>query len=431
MNYDIQELINNGQAYMAAEKYESAVKEFSKALELDKMNAEILSQLGNAFVCLEQYDEAMNSFKSALMVDSENGKILYSIGGVYLLKNDFAEAVRYYNRAEAAGYRSVEMYLILSGVFAESEDYPQAIRAITRAIELKPLRGDLYARKAELQAEYGMYDDALVTLKDFKELIPDSYDVYEQMVRIYCLQKKYTLAEGVAEEALSRFPNDPAIMLLKLQVLVESGKYADAVCYSDSLLPAAQENDSILGQIVLYKATSLALQGKTPDVIRTLENYRCLNTDEKALYLLMNTCMLQKQFSKVIDKAEILERISSDPGIKAAAMYYRVNAIQNMKGIEFAAQEYKKILPILRRISVEAPQNYEIYIYRLLSHAEIGEFEKAIALADYLENAYPELPDGHMYKYHIYKRMGDHDKAKMEREAVMKIAPDLQLEPVM
>ena len=90
--------------------------------------------------------------------------------------------------------------------------------------------------------------------------------------------------------------------------------------------------------------------------------------------------------------------------------------------------QYKSLVSELRRLSLKSPQNYEIYIYRLLCYVELGDFEKAIELSNYLENAYPELPDGHLYRYHIYKRMGLLEKANIEKEKALRIAPQLRID---
>ena len=429
MDYEVQEHLNQGVAYMSAENYELAISEFNQAIAVDSKNIEALNHLGNAYACVEKYDEALRSFKTSLMLEPENGKTLYSIGGIYLLMNDFATAVRYYNRAEAAGYSSVEMYIILAGVFAESEDYPQAIRSVSNAIKLKPLRGDLYVRKASMQIQCNMFDEALETLEELKELVPDSFDTYDLSVQINCLRSDFDEADKVAEEGLRRFPNDPAIQLLKLKVLVESGQYEKGLEYSKTILQS-DIDDFIMQKAVMYRATAEAQMGRTDDVIRTLEDYSENHSDVQALYLLMNMYMVKKDYEGTIKCADKLQHLKTDAPVRAALLYYRANAIQHICNQGDPEKALREIIPELRRLSIQAPQNYEIYIYRLLVHTQLKEYDKALALADYLENAYPELPDGHLYKYHIYTNMGEKEKAITERDLAMQISPDLKLEIV-
>lgn len=424
MNIEIQEYLNQGIAYMSAENYPYAIDAFNKAIGLDPSNVDALSHLGNAYACVEEYDKALASFKTALMYQEEDGKLLYSIGGIYLLKNDFASAVRYYNRAEKAGYVSLEMYLILAGMFAETGDYYQAIRAISNAIQIKPLRADLYVRKATLQFQHDMTEEAIETLDELNEIVPDAFESYELRARIYCSQRNFDEAKSVVDDAVHRFPNDPVVQLLKLQVLVEAGNNNEAVECAQSLL-TKELDDSILQKVILYKATAEAKLEKPKDVIETLEAYTKDHDDVETLYLLMNMYMATRMHDNVIKTADRLDRLDASAQIKASVLFYRANSMFAIHGNE---QIYHDILPSLRHLSIEAPQSYEIYIYRLISHTRIREFDKALSLADYLQNAYPENPDGHLYKYYIYSSMGEKDKAEEEKRLLSEIAPDLRID---
>ena len=426
MELESKELLHQGMAYMAAENYELAADTFRKATKVDPQNVDALAYLGNACACIEQFEEAIKAFKTALLYKKDDGQLLYSLGGIYLLKNDFASAIRYYNRAEKSGYRTVEMYIIISGVFAESEDYPQAIRAITNAIKLAPLRGDLYVRKANMQIQFNMLDDAVDTLEELKELIPDALNSYDLETQIFCEKKEFEKAKEVAQQALARFPDELSSKLLMLRVLTESGNHPAATNLSEEMLREDPSGD-MLQQIVMYRATSFALQEDTRSVINTLEGYANINSDPQALFLLMNTYLIARDYAGVKSSADRMLKLEIEVPIEAAAKFYRLNAEHNISGIDAVRSQYKKLVSELRSLSLKSPQNYEIYIYRLLCYVELGDFEKAIELSNYLENAYPELPDGHLYRHHIYKRMGLLEKANIEKEKALHIAPQLRI----
>lgn len=428
MKMETQELFNQGKMYMAAENYALAEKCFADICKAEPENVDALCHLGNALTCLDKFDEALKTFRSALMHDKDNGRILYSIAGVYLLDNDIASAVRYYNRAEAAGYRSVEMYLILAGIFAESEDYAQAIRAFSNAIELRPLKAELYSKKASLQINYGDKEGALATLAELRELIPDAYESYKLAVQIHCMTESYDKALQEAEAGLARFPDDPMIKLLKLRVLAEAGRYEQTILLAEEILsmPDIAEAES---KTIIYKASAHAMLSQTDKVIDTLRTYTSLDKDAQALYLLMNTYQMTGKFAGVKECAEKLEALDVDAPTMAAAIYYKANAIGRLEPGK-AAAEFARIVPVLRKLSLKAPQNREIYVFRLLSHTELKEYDKAHALADYLCNAYPELPDGHLYRSHIFNRQGQREKAESERKAALAIAPGLKLQPL-
>lgn len=429
METELREYLNIGIDYMTAGNYEKAAEEFKKILEKDSECTEAYIHLGNAYVNQENYQEGLKAFKTALMFEPENGLVLYSIAGTYLLSDNFAEALKYYNRAETAGYRTIEMYQTMSVIFIESEDYPQAIRAISKAIELKPLRGDLYVRKAELQIEAGMQDEALETLEEFKELIPDAANTYMLGVQIYCLRKEYRKALEIAEEGLARFPEDPAMQLLKCKALVEGEAYEEA---RDYLLEVRKNelNREQLRTAVMYQATSYARLEQGKEIVQVLEEYLKENEDQEMAYFLLNTYLLLKDYDGIIKTADKLIAMPAEDRVLAAALYYRAHALQQRDGMAAAEAEFKRLTRELRTISVRVPNGREIYIYRLLLHTELKEYEKALNLTEYLKNAYPEMTDGYLYSYFVYKRMGNREKALEARDAALQIDPDLKLEPL-
>lgn len=421
---EMEEFLNTGIAYMAAGNYEAAIFQFEKIIYLDKKNKEAYKHLGNAYANLARYDESETAFKTALMVSPDDGMLYFSLGSVKLLRGDYVGAVRYYNKAEENNYRSVDLYTIRANIFADSEDYFQAIREISKAIELKPMRGDLYNKKAVLQIKAGMEDEAMGTLEEFMELLPDSFDAYDMSVQVYCMREEFDKAFEIAETACARFPKDPAIQLLKLKIYIDSKKYLEAKEYADKILTLQLTRD-VLKKTVIYKAVACAMLQQIPDLIETLENFSNEHKDEEVLYLLANTYAANRNYSKLKIVAIELGSLAQTPAIWVTARFYQVKALEMTEGIEIAAPEYKRLTSEFRKFSIEHPKVYETYIYRLIAHMMIGEYKKALELSDYLEQAYPQLPDGHLYRYHIYSRMGEMVKASEEKEQALKINPSL------
>ena len=102
-------------------------------------------------------------------------------------------------------------------------------------------------------------------------------------------------------------------------------------------------------------------------------------------------------------------------------------ALDKMGESEKAKQEYKKLTSDFRRATIDNPALYEGYIYRILCHTEIGEYDKALELADYIESVDPDSADANSYRFYIYKKMGDMEKAEEAKAAALRLAPDLVL----
>lgn len=94
---------------------------------------------------------------------------------------------------------------------------------------------------------------------------------------------------------------------------------------------------------------------------------------------------------------------------------------------EKARAEYRTLTSKLRKFTIKDPSFYEGYLYRLLSHAKIGEFDKALELADYVGDLYPDKSDAHAFRYFIYKEMGDMTLADKERKIAKAMNSDLNI----
>ena len=82
----------------------------------------------------------------------------------------------------------------------------------------------------------------------------------------------------------------------------------------------------------------------------------------------------------------------------------------------------------MRKATINDPSFYEGYLYRLLSHVKIKEYDKALDLAEYIENLYPEKADAHAFRYFIFKEMGNSEEAKKERDLAKSMNPNLDIQ---
>lgn len=423
---ELQECMNLGMDYMASGNFNEAILEFQKAISTDAQNIDIYMHLGNAYASLGQFEAAVKAFKTALMFRENDGKALFSIGSVYYLQNDFASAVKYYNKAEKSGYENTDLFMMKAGIFVESEDYTQAIREISKAIKLNPFRGELYNRKIILQVQAKQTDEAMETLQEYLELMPDSLDAYDMSVQLHCMRKEYQKAETVIKSARELFPDDPVIAFLEIKVYIESEQYDKAKEKAEILLSAGVDGE-IERKTVIYLATACAKLGNLFEASEALVRYTEKKKNDEVMYLLMNAYMAENDYEKVKIIAEELKAMECTPSVLGAAKFYYAEALEHTEGMERSAKEYRSLVTELRKMSIQNPGLYEVYIYRLLCHTRLREYDKALELADYLEKTRPDLADGHLYKYHIYKAMGETEKAETEKALVRHINPQINL----
>lgn len=419
--------INMGIGYMSSEEYDKAIKKFEEALEYDSQDAEVYIHLGNAYANKEEYNQSIAYFKKALVIKKDDGEVLFNIGNIYFLKDEYADAIKYYNRAEKSGYEYVELYEVMAEIFIITGDFVQALRNINKAIAIEPLNGELWIQKVALQINMGSYDEALETLEEFKEVLPDSIEIYHLASNILCKMDRIDEAELIALEAVSKFPEDGFAKLIHIKVLIEAGKFEKAQTEIDEIkikgIATGLEREIALQESMIY-----AYDNRTDKVIETLQHALEYEKDDpELLHLLLTTYVTTRDFNKIYELSEYMTTLDLPPEINAEARFYYAKTCKELKGTEKAQKMFETLVKDLRRITIDNPTLYEVYIYRLLCDIEVKNYEEALELADYLETLYPEKADGHAFRYLVYKDKGDEKNAELEFEKAKKANPNIGL----
>ncbi len=424
------DLVSQGIALMSQTKYEEAKEVFTQAVTKDPRNPENYIHLGNSEANLENFDEAIKQFEKALLLDKKSIDALFGIGNVYFLKGDRVSAVKYYNKAEESGELTAEMYEIMAGLFSVENDYNQALRCINKAIKANPLDARLYLSKVSYFMELDRADQALETLKDLNTLLPDTYESYSLLIEIYIQTKNFEEADKVVAKGVERFPTDENIAFLKIKVLVAEEKDKEAIQYIEQLraagIIAATKEDVAMQEAYIYTRG-----GELKKAIEVLEAVCDVNyTNATIDFLLINAYVKYSNFEKVEFISKKMQAIDIEDQGKfyyASAMFYHAEALLELKRDEEAIKEFQELKVQFRRATINDPAFYEGYIYRVLIHKALKEYNEALKLCDYLEAMYPEKTDAYSFRYAIYKDMGNNEMAEKQKAKVLEINPSFQL----
>lgn len=419
--------ISQGIALMSAANYPAAKAEFEEAIRINVRSAEAYTHLGNACANLGELDEALAAFKNALVVEPNSAETLFSIASIYLMKNDRLRAVEYYNKAEEAGFKRAELYQILATLFFEIHDSAQALRNITKAIAVAPFDGEARVLKARIYLADNRYDEALDTLEDMQKVLPDAFEAYDLRTQIYSGLGKHEEALRVAEMGCSRFPNDAVLALTKLKVLVAM-QDDDAALELIEAMKKMPQYDAVVKESVLQEAIVYLRKEDATTAIKILTAVNeKLGGDSDVLYVLLDLYGKLDNHEKTSEIADKLIALNPNYFYLYTAKFFKAHSAEHMGKTDSAKAQYRKLTSELRKATINNPSFYEGYIYRLLCHTRIGEYDKALSLADYIENLHPDRADGHAYRHYIYKTMGDTEKAEAEKQLALKLNPGMNL----
>lgn len=426
-NENILDLLNQGITLMKLQKHADARDVFQRVLEQEPENFDAYIHLGNAYVNLDEMDEAVKAFKSALILDKNSGQALFSLANVYYLMDDNKNAIKHYVKAENAGYRTADMYLIMGNIFYSAGDTVQALRYVSRAVKEQPLRGDLWRQRVMLELELGHIDAALETLDEFESILPEALDIHELRTRILLDLAQYDKAREPLQKALNLFPDDMRLRLLKIRLENTSGHLE--VAKEEIAHIKAQGLDAGFRKKIAMEEADIYLKEQNPSkIIDSLSwGLEEANNDPDLLFIMLNTYIATLDYPNIIKFADQLLKLEEiDPSVMASAEFYRALSLRQTGKEEEAVEKFKKLTRSLRKLTIDNPENTDIFIYRLLTHNALKEYDAAFELADYLGKVSSDEASVHAFRSLIYKEMGEQEKADAELEIAKKLNPNIK-----
>lgn len=90
---------NLGMAYDHKGDFENAIPQYKKAIELNPLNPKTYNNLGNAYNKLNQFDQAIKAYEEALKLNPHYKAVYNNLGVIYYKKGIYEEAKKYWGKA--------------------------------------------------------------------------------------------------------------------------------------------------------------------------------------------------------------------------------------------------------------------------------------------------------------------------------------------
>lgn len=214
-----------------------AIKDFSKAINLDKSNSRYYYNLGNAYFYNGWMEEAQKAYRNALLINPENLDYRYSLAYLYysekeylkaeketkailevmplhsqarvlkalLLENkkDFIGAQEILEENLKNGYDDDFTKSSLSKIYAELNNFSKAEKLVSEILEKNPENLSYLTDLAEIYTKERNYDGALTLVQKCLEINPNYISGNIIGAKIAWLKGDYELSKDYAQEVLS------------------------------------------------------------------------------------------------------------------------------------------------------------------------------------------------------------------------------------
>ena len=180
-------LTNLGSAYLAEGKHEEAKKRYYQALEIDPNSAEAYTGLGNVFLEEGNSREARKYFSKALGINPTLVEALFKTGDAYLMEELYYEAIAKYIKALQASPNYIQVYNNLGIVYLRMNDTEEAKKQFNMAIQINPDYGMAHYNLANTLKNEGKYEEAINEYLRAKQLIPENYEICNDLGIVYSI----------------------------------------------------------------------------------------------------------------------------------------------------------------------------------------------------------------------------------------------------
>ncbi len=222
------------QDFHKAENIESAMTEFSHALESDPNYGLAWAGMGQAYWYRYDADrnpewarKAEHACRQAIVLSDSAAGAHSCLGTIYNGTGRYTEAANEFQRAAELDPSSEEAQLGLASAFEQLQRFPDAENTFKRAISLRPNYWGGYNRLGVFYYTHGRYDDALKMFSRVVALAPDNFRGYSNLGGIYQTLDQYDKAIPVLERAVAIRPQSDSYSNLGTAYFYQH-RYSDA-----------------------------------------------------------------------------------------------------------------------------------------------------------------------------------------------------------
>lgn len=433
--YNLSAFVFLGLAYYAVKKYPEAETALRRALNLSD-DPEIRYRLGNVYLVQGKWEEAIFEYKKTLEVNPSFLDAYGNIGLAYKAKGQIKEAIDAWKKMIDINPKSVWAYTNLGIVYAELGEFDKAALEFKKVIELDPDDDDARINLGNIYLSKKEYENALLEYEKALKINPQNVYAYNGLGVIYFYQDKLKLSKEAFSKAIELDKNN-FIAHNNLGIIYElSNEFKKAQKEYETALKINPEYTKArinLGN--LYLAA-----GKLDEAIKEFKYLVGKFPEDSLFYNLLGTAFLRaekldlaiEQFEKSL---QINPKNSEVYANLAFAFYkkgfYDKAIVKARKSLEInpASESTRHLLGALlkktRRLSLQEVEEL------LITHLKTGDnyltqnlFNQAILEYQKARELNPDNPDIYLRLGKAYRAQGIIGEAINFLEKVLKIDPD-------
>jgi len=181
---------DNGVAFFQEKKWDAAIQEYSKAIDIYPEYANAYNNRGWTYYNKGDYDLAMADYSEAIRLNPNYDIAYTNRGMVYRRKGDNDLAIAEYNKAIGINPNNANAYNNRGFVYNIKGDYDRAIEEYNEAIRLKPNDANQYNNRGLAYTNKGDYKRAIADFQTALKINPNYTDAKNNLENARQAQKR-------------------------------------------------------------------------------------------------------------------------------------------------------------------------------------------------------------------------------------------------
>lgn len=179
-----------------------AIKNFSKASNLDKYNSVYYFNLGNAYFYNGWIEEAQRAYQKALYINPENLDYRYALAYLYYDKKDYIKAKSEVDAVLENSSNHIQAQVLKALLLTQEKDFIGAKNILEK--NLKNSADDNFTKSAlsKVYVELNIYNKAEELVNEIIRKNPENLNYMADLVEIYIKEKNYECALELVEKIL-------------------------------------------------------------------------------------------------------------------------------------------------------------------------------------------------------------------------------------
>lgn len=356
----------------------NAMKEFKKAIELDKHNARAYNAAGVISLTLDNPNEARNYFQKSLEADKTYSMAIDNLGTMDFSQGKLDAAEKKFKQSLEYNTQNTTAMYHLAQIAIQKQDYTTALIYLNNALAINSNSPAIYNLMGKAYIAQGNEAAAINAFRQSIMVKPEFTFSYLDLANIY---EKRNDSEFAIEQLKTALSIDPCYYDAKLKmadISLCSGKYKQAVDVYSELVGIDGYNDAALkGLAASYYAqaqtsSNKALFGSNKDLFNALD---CINKAIAANGQDLELHLAKLKLAKITNQPDLtkdeLEKIIAAPGTNIADAVAKGEAYLTLNDYKNAEKAFDSAISLSQNAQDDLYLS-EIFIY----HKQYGCAEK-------------------------------------------------------